>query len=69
MADVVDDAQAYQELSLKVALSNKRLEPPRPMGECYLCGEDEEIDAGASFCCRECAELWERKQRGLGYRL
>lgn len=69
MADVVDDAQAYQEHNLKVALSNKRKEPPRPNGECHLCGEDEEIEAGASFCCRKCAELWERQQRGFGHRL
>ncbi|MGX5913927.1 hypothetical protein ACR0ST_04275 [Aliidiomarina sp. Khilg15.8] len=69
MADPVDNAQPEQELALKVAIANKRVVPPKPNGECHTCGEDEDMEQGASFCCRKCAQLWERKQRGIGHRI
>lgn len=59
--DDLDRAQEYEELSLRVALSERK-PVLRPCSFCFYCGE--KVTASRLFCDGgDCAADWEKEQR------
>jgi hypothetical protein len=56
MSDCCDDAQAVEEIALKVALSHRRTSM-RAVGNCYNCGDE----CHGVFCSSECSEDFESR--------
>lgn len=63
MADIVDNAQGNEEMALKSALSKRKAELPYT-GQCWNCEEPAE----GNFCCKECREDFEHRNRMSGRR-
>lgn len=66
MSDVIDDANSRAELELERAIAaarSKIVAPASAFTECLNCGDPPR--EGSRYCCKECAEDHEHRQRRL----
>lgn len=55
--------EQFRDMALKAQAERSKHGQLTANGTCHFCGEEDDIDFGALFCCTECQRDWESRDR------
>lgn len=65
MADEIDRGCELEEKYREAAILVRKLEGPKPTGECLWCGES--MEDGRRWCGARCRDRWEKLSKTRGF--